>query len=136
MFVRKLVSVSLLALVVLASVAAAPGAALVQAQPVPSAAPNYFDNRSNAVVALQSYFNAINRREYARAYSYWESASAAGPFAQFQAGYADTQSVLLTTGTVTGDAGAGQRYYTVPVVLQVGTTGGPRTYAGCYVLHI
>jgi hypothetical protein len=88
------------------------------------------------VVALQSYFNAINRREYARAYGYWESAAPVGPFAAFQAGYADTQSVLLTTGAVTGDAGAGQRHFTVPVILQVGATGGPRTYAGCYVLHL
>ena len=107
MFARRLISIGMLSLVVLATVAAAPAAALAQAQPIPSPAPNYFDNRSNAVVALQSYFNAINRQEYARAYGYWESASAAGSFAQFQAGYADTQSVLLTTGAVTGDAGAG-----------------------------
>jgi hypothetical protein len=136
MYPRRLVSVCLLALVVLSSVAAAPAAPQAQTRPIAGAAPNYFDNRGNAVVALQSYFNALNRREYARAYGYWESASAAGPFAAFQAGYADTQSVLVTTGAVSGDSGAGQRYYTVPVILQVGTTGGPRTYAGCYVLHL
>ena len=123
---------------VLASIAAVPAIAAdpAQAQLIPSTAPNYFDNRSNAVLELQSYFNAINRREYARAYSYWESAATAGSFDQFQAGYADTQTVLLTTGTVTGDAGAGQRYFTVPVILQVGAASGPRTYAGCYVLHL
>src|SRR5258706_16448371 len=120
MFTRRLISIAMLALVALASVAAAPMAPQAQVQTVSSAVPNYFDNRGNAVVALQSYFNAINRREYARAYGYWESAAAVGPFAAFQAGYADTQSVLLTTGAVTGDAGAGQRHFTVPVILQVG----------------
>src|SRR5581483_8982233 len=36
----------------------------------------YIDDRSTATQLVRSYFNAINRREYARAYSYWESGPA------------------------------------------------------------
>ena len=103
-------------------------------------ASNYLDDRSDAVEVLSSLFNAVNRKEYVRAYSYWETSggnSQAGPFDAFQQGYADTASVKLSTGKVTSGAGAGQRYYSVPVVLQAQTTsGGTQTFAGCYQLHL
>jgi hypothetical protein len=98
---------------------------------------NYLDDRSNAVDVLSSLFNAINRKEYVRAYSYWESNSKVGPFDQFQQGYANTASVQLTTGKVTTGNGAGQIYYTVPAVLKAKTTGGStQTFAACYILHL
>ncbi len=94
------------------------------------------DNRSDAVDLLISFFNALNRQEYDRAYSYWEPGSPVGTFPAFQAGYANTQSIIVTTGAEGGDAGAGQRYYIVPVTLQAATTGGAQTFVGCYVLHL
>ncbi len=94
------------------------------------------DNRSDAVDLLISFFNALNRQEYDRAYSYWEPGSPVATFAAFQADYANTQSIIVTTGAVGGDAGAGQRYYIVPVTLQAATTGGAQTFVGCYVLHL
>jgi hypothetical protein len=101
---------------------------------------NYLDDRTGPVEVLSSLFNAVNRKEYARAYSYWEDAETSTqvpPFAQFQQGYANTQSVQLTTGQVSSNAGAGQFYYTVPVVLKAQTTAGAtQTFAGCYILHI
>ena len=43
----------------------------------------------------------------------------------------------MATGKVTGDAGAGQRYYSVPVVLTARTSAGAlQTFAGCYKLHL
>ncbi len=108
------------------------------AAPAPAApAAVYIDNRSDAVAVLQSYFNAISRKEYARAYGYWEAGSSVGSFASFQAGFATTESVVLTTGMIGGDAGAGQFHYLVPVILQaLNTHGTTQTFAGCYVLHI
>lgn len=98
---------------------------------------NYLDDRSNAVDVLSSLFNAVNRREYVRAYSYWETNSKVGPFDQFQQGYADTASVQLTTGKVTTGNGAGQIYYTVPAVLKAKTGGGAtQTFSACYILHL
>jgi hypothetical protein len=101
----------------------------------------YIDDRSSAQAVITSYFNAIDRQEYARAYSYWNAAAGqqAGlaPFPQFRQGYADTKSVQLTTGAVTHDEGAGQLYYWTPVTLVAQTTGGAtQTYVGCYRMHL
>ena len=124
----------------------APTATPVAATPVPptsdtgGAEPAYLDDRSTPETLLQSFYNAINRKEYARAYAYWD-AQAAGDklpaFDAFQQGYANTASVQLTIGTVGGDAGAGQLYYSVPVVLIASHTDGTtQTFAGCYTLHL
>ena len=102
-------------------------------------ASNYLDDRSTPNEVLASLFNAINRKEYDRAYSYWEIYNASaqpGPYAQFKQGYADTASVQLATGIVTEGVAAGNLYYSVPVVLTVQTTsGGTQLFAGCYLLH-
>ena len=103
-------------------------------------AARYLDDRSGPVEVVRSYFNAINRQEYDRAYSYWEPAAADSqlpPYPAFKQGYADTESVTVTTGAETGDAGAGQLYYSVPVTLRAQTAGGGlQTFAGCYRLHL
>lgn len=98
----------------------------------------YLDDRSNAVQVLRSLFNAVNRHEYVRAYSYWEpNASGLPPFDQFEQGYTDTLAVQLEVGPVVTDAGAGQRYYQVPVTLVSTTTDNTtETFVGCYVLHL
>ncbi len=98
----------------------------------------YIDNRSGPVEVLTSLFNAINRKEYDRAYSYWQSGvSDLPPYDQFKAGYANTKSVQLFTGPISGGVGAGQYYYSVPTVLVSQTTGGEtQTFAGCYILHL
>ena len=107
------------------------------ADPADISAGSYLDDRTDAVQVLRSLFNAVNRREYSRAYGYWEANAVGLPgFDQFQQGYAATQSVQLTTGTVSSDVGAGQTYYTVPVTLRAQTTGGPQTFVGCYQLHL
>lgn len=103
----------------------------------PGVPPNYLDDRSTATGLIQSYFNAINLKQYLRAYSYWESNSQVGPFDKFQQGYQDTASVQITLGAISGDRGAGQYYYTVPVALVAQTTGGKtQTFAACYTLHL
>jgi heat shock protein HslJ len=118
------------------------GSALVPAQPPTDpndvSASRYLDNRSTAQVVLRSLVNALNRHEFLRAYSYWRpDAAQLPPFEQFEQGYSTTQSVQIIIGTVSSDAGAGQLYYSVPVILVSRTTGGARqTYQGCYVLHL
>lgn len=97
----------------------------------------YIDDRSGVQI-LTSLFNAINRKEYVRAYSYWSSDSGVGatPYAQFEAGYADTEEVQVQIGAMTVDAGAGNYYTAVPVALSVAaTSGAQRYYVGCYVMH-
>lgn len=105
------------------------------AAPAAQTVDGYIDNRSGPVEVLQSLYNAVNRHEYARAYSYWQKAPST--FAQFQQGYATTQSVQLTTGNVSSDAGASNYYYQVPVALKAQTTtGATQTFVGCYTLHL
>src|SRR5512135_3281635 len=61
----------------------------------------YLDDRSNAYALMLSFANAINRKEYVRAFSYWEPDAVQLPeFAAFQQGYAGTQSVRISFGTV------------------------------------
>ncbi|HVB64295.1 MAG TPA: hypothetical protein VNE17_06160 [Nitrolancea sp.] len=101
---------------------------------------NYLDDRSSAEEVIYSYYSAINGKQYARAYSYWASGTSSAdlpPFAQFQQGYTTTRSVQVTIGSVSGGVGAGQLYYSVPVVLNSTTTDkGDQTFVGCYTLHL
>ncbi len=91
--------------------------------------------------ALKSYYNAINRKEYERAYGYFQGApnppaNVAPPYQQFVAGYADTASVALAVGKASVDAGAGNIYATVPVVITAKRTDGSTVlFSGCYTLH-
>jgi len=104
---------------------------------VDNAQPDYLDDRSTPVAVLESLYNAINSKQYARAYSYWEESNDLAPFDQFSAGYADTDQVELTTGDVNTGAAAGNRYYGVPVILHVSQTdGSQQIFAGCYTLHL
>lgn len=96
---------------------------------------NFIDNRSGPIEVISSLLNAVNRMEYVRAYSYWETPTET--YTNFANGYADTISVTATFGTVISDAGAGQFHYQVPVVeyvLHTDTT--THIYVGCYVLHL
>ncbi|NMC86535.1 MAG: hypothetical protein GYA58_14755 [Anaerolineaceae bacterium] len=99
---------------------------------------NYIDNRSGAVEVVSSLLNAINRKEYVRAYSYWQNPSqTVGNYDNYAAGYNDTGSVSAVFGTVISDAGAGQFHYQVPVGMIVTTNNNTQqTFIGCYTLHL
>lgn len=98
----------------------------------------YLDDRSTATGLMMSFFNAINRMEYLRAYSYWRNpADSLGTFDDFSTGYQETKAVSITFGEIGGDAGAGQMYYNVPVVLNVTKTdNSAQRFAACYILHL
>lgn len=100
--------------------------------------PAYLDDRSTPASVLESLYNAVNRHEYARAYSYWHAGvEALPPYSQFVQGYADTVSVRLTHGRVAGEGAAGSIFYTVPVRLEAHhTDGSTRVFVGCYTLRL
>jgi hypothetical protein len=102
------------------------------------APPDYLDDRSTAEQVMASYASAVNRQEYLRAYSYWETgASQLPPFDQFEQGFAATASLQLTTGTSESDVGAGQLYWRLPVTLvSTMTDNSLQTFVGCYQLHL
>jgi hypothetical protein len=101
------------------------------------ASPNYIDDRTDPWQVIVSYYNAISRQEYSRAYGYWnDPANMLGNFTTFANGYADTASVDLVFGPIDAGAGMNQVYYAVPVILKVTNTNTSHVnYAACYMVH-
>ena len=110
---------------------------LVIATPTLAAQPAYMDDRSTAASLVRSYYNAINRQEYARAYTYFGDNNAPQSYASFAAGYANTASVSVVTGTAVGDGAAGSTYFTLPVAIDAVSSNGTHTqFAGCYTTRL
>lgn len=58
-------------------------------------------DRSDGPALIRSLYNAINRKEYARAYSYFADQKRFADYQSFVEGYAKTVDVQVITGTVT-----------------------------------
>lgn len=87
---------------------------------------------------LQSYYAAINARQFARAYTYWNNLGKASGqnFAEFQQGFATTNRVAITLGTPQGQGAAGSTYIDVPIViLATQNDRSVRSYCGFYTLR-
>jgi hypothetical protein len=95
------------------------------------------DNASTPVSLLDSYYNAVNRRDYARAYSYWETPPRNASLEQFSQGYANTANVEVFVGLdIQGGGAAGSVYMEIPALLiATNTDGSQQVYAGCYVVR-
>jgi hypothetical protein len=99
--------------------------------------PEYLDDRSNPEALIKSYYNAINRQEYARAFSYYAADSQPQPFPQFQAGYETTASVSVLFGKAVGEGAAGSAYWSQPLAIKSEAKDGTVTvFNGCYRLRL
>jgi hypothetical protein len=96
----------------------------------------YLDDRSSPEQVIRSYYDAIGRRQYLRAYAYWEPSTTLPTFDAFQLGFANTTSVQVELGTVGGSPGAGQLFWSVPAAVFSTTTAGAQAFVGCYTLHL
>lgn len=94
---------------------------------------------------MQSLYNAINRSEYLRAWSYYDGnayaheddADAAADYESFKAGYEETEFVTVLTGTVTEEGAAGSTYFYVPVAIDARNHDGTQAqFAGCFTLRL
>ena len=93
----------------------------------------YLDDRSTPVSLIQSLYNAINRHEYLRAWSYFSNEPGRPDFAAFQKGYETTGGVKLKLGDPMSDGAAGSIYTSIPTVIEAtGTDGAVRVFSGCY----
>ncbi|MBZ0302603.1 MAG: hypothetical protein K8J31_22850 [Anaerolineae bacterium] len=103
----------------------------VSAQGLPT--DNAYDNRDSPVDLLASYYNAINRQDYARAYGYWQNAPKS--YADFVSGFADTVSAQVIVQPPTHSEGAaGSIYVQIPTVLVANHQDGTEhLYSGCFV---
>ncbi len=99
---------------------------------------NFLDSRSGPVETVSSLLNALNSKEYVRAYGYFQNAATyPGPYDAYAAGFADTEVITATFGTVQSEGAAGSIYYNLPLAMQVATTSGAQQYfVGCYTLRL
>jgi hypothetical protein len=118
---------------------------LVMAQEAPQESPSYQDDRSSATALVQSLYNAIDRKEYLRAWSYYAANVAAGEtdeaakadYETFKKGYENTEFVTLITGEETQEGAAGSTFYKVPVAIDAKDTAGKHTkFTGCYTMRL
>lgn len=100
----------------------------------------YYDDRSTAAAVIESFYNAISRSEYLRAWSYFahaDSADQQADFEAFAAGYQDTESVQLVVGPEITEGAAGTIYYTIAAAIEATRTdGSTESFAGCYTLRL
>jgi hypothetical protein len=113
-------------------------AALVSiGQPSPAAAGagTPFTQREHPIYLIASYYNAIVRQDYARAYNYWAGNAPGGAtYQQFVQGFADLQNVrVLARLPIIESGAAGTTYADVPVVvLTTLKSGGSQIFTGCF----
>lgn len=98
---------------------------------------DYLDDRSTADALVRSLYNAVSRKEYARAWDYFGDQKPAKDYTAFVAGYAKTDRVDVETGAVSEDGAAGSLFYQVPVAIRaVGADGSESVFAGCYTARL
>jgi hypothetical protein len=111
--------------------AALPGSALAEA----AGDPPYLDDRSSAASLVRSFYNAISRQDYARAWSYFGDAKPAADFEAFAKGYADTKTVFVETGGQSTATEEDVTRFRLPVaILAFARDDSERVFAGCYTV--
>ncbi|WP_068086684.1 hypothetical protein [Polycladidibacter stylochi] len=97
----------------------------------------YMDDRSSPQAVIASFYNAINSRQYPRAYSYYEGGVAPADYSKWAQGFAQTAHVRVITGSTQPSPGAGQIYWSLPVAIEATQKDGHKqVFAGCYQFHM
>jgi hypothetical protein len=97
----------------------------------------YLDDRSDAAALVNSFYNAINRKEYARAWSYYHDSPPAANFATFEEETMDIERADVVIGEIVADGAAGSVFYQVPVAVRLTRQDASETYrAGCFVARL
>jgi hypothetical protein len=97
----------------------------------------FLDDRSNPIQVVRSYYNAINRKELVRAYSYWSPNASPKPptFEVFQKDFAAVTVTQLETGKTFNDKTGDTVYYYVPITAYTRQANNRLvTYVGCYTV--
>ena len=100
--------------------------------PVPSASPDFLDDRSSPEQLIRSFYNAIETGDIGRAHGYFGKNSKLDPNGAWGVAMEDVSRVDLTLGVPQTDSRAGWIAYGVPVRVDiVGDTGERWTEVGC-----
>ncbi len=96
----------------------------------------YIDDRSSSASLLRSYYNAVARKQYLRAFNYLDHGGetpTAEDLKKFADGYTHTVSFRLKIGKENGDGGAGSVVYCLPVALEATLDNGRKqVFSGYY----
>lgn len=110
--------------------------------PIPDLSPLPPDARGvqAAIDVVQAYYDAINSRDYRRAYEFWSGKGEASgqTFEAFRDGFSNTESVRIDTSGEPGDleGAAGSQYVTIPIRIYAKTKDGiEQRFWGEYVLR-
>ncbi|WP_139975780.1 hypothetical protein [Ochrobactrum sp. CGA5] len=99
--------------------------------------PDYRDDRSTPQTLIESYYNAINRKEYTRAYGYYSEEGREPDFETFVKGYENTKSVKVALRKTDPDPGAGQIYWSQPLAIEAEMKDGKKqVFTGCYTIRL
>jgi len=110
-------------------------AAIAAALPAAAEEP-YRDDRSGPAALVESLYNAIDRKEYARAWSYFAEPPA-GTIEDYAKGFEGTERVQVRTGAASEEGAAGSVYYNLPVAIAAHQANGDvAVFAGCYELRL
>ena len=112
-------------------------AILAMAGPILAAEAKYLDDRSDAASIIRSYYNAINRREYARAWDYFGEMKPSADFAAFVKGFEQTERVDVVSGAISSEGAAGSIFFSIPVAIAAfGKDGTEQVFAGCFTARL
>ncbi len=99
--------------------------------------PAYLDDRSDAAAIVKSFYNAVSRREYARAWDYFGDQKPSATFAAFVKGYENTDLVQIVTGEPGVEGAAGSTFFSLPVaLLATNADSSQQVFAGCYTARL
>ena len=100
---------------------------------------NDAESAAAAAVVIRAYYEAINRKDYERAYRRWGGGGAASgkSYETFVRGFSGTESVTGDVGSPSRIEGAaGSRYVTVPVAIRAtAADGATQRFSGTYTLR-
>jgi hypothetical protein len=93
---------------------------------------------SDPVKLLQNYYDLINRKELATAYTFWSDngQNSNQTFAQFTQGFATTSKVAIDLGQPQAGGAAGSTYIDIPtVIVATQNDGSQQAFCGTYTLR-
>ena len=99
--------------------------------------PVYLDDRSTPKTLIASYFNALNRQEFVRAWGYWDDQIAGTNFEDYVEGFSSVIASEFKMGTPVSEGAAGSIFTKIPlVVMSVDEDGWKEVYQGCFLTRI
>ncbi|PRD42054.1 hypothetical protein C5748_18015 [Phyllobacterium phragmitis] len=97
----------------------------------------YLDDRSSPEALIRSYYNAVNRQEYARAYGYYSEEGREPDFEKYAKGYENTKSVTVALGRTEPEGAAGSIYWSLPLAVKsISNDGKEEVFTGCYTIRM